>query len=1567
MPVVKYAVSNLSQGASQQAESQRFPSQAAEQINAYSSHVKGLTKRPPTEHIAEIGVNATSSTKSFLHLLNRDSSEQYAVVVNQGVEVDITGVINAGTENNALTYESTENKFSVNDKIQLLKFSYGDEIPTGLEQGISYFVHSMGAVDGSTRWLKVKATKNATANITVGTTELVAPALGTSTDEYKAGMLIESLKLDDGTWIDGVITLRFDATKGHNFDVGELVEMPSENWQGTSSYFYWGQVNKLELFQPTKTQSLTSSGTAGQTLRANELANKFWLKHKGSWPHAKALQHGFFVDGDHLHFDETWGERFAKGESQVNEVVGWAFLDNSQFSIAGNKLTRQTGTFDCTTLAAGRLLKIGGAATNPRAIVVSTTATEITCAEALDTTGIIYDDTSNNRCQLRGWATIVNSNAARQFLETDYRTSNKIVQFGDPGGTCKAIGGVTGAGPFVYDLNTGVECPVEASDNIANPYRYLLDITNPSADLKAKTIGDTTFLINKTVHVRESNWSPHHERFEAFVTVRQADYNKNYRIKIGSDAVEAVQAEERGAAATKGYALLYGNATATSTAVARPICRIQHKKAGFGNSLKIRLLQNFRFAYGYQATDGASAVFANWGTQHYDLLPNDEGGKWLESSKQDLRRELKGIKLDAYMKTEGGFHKDENKDSKFVAIHYDKTYRKLFIWINFYWAKGVPGELSNRTTVGHLKEHLAGSAAGGEWEVVLCDDQGRIAGDDNYDSSSLSAESNFFLETELGKVTHPEKQNWGNKKNRDTYEYGRWEMPWGMDYIVRETGYYKQLTDSVFDPLRQYMKIGLMSPSTPDSTTEDRLKKRGRAITAGASGTGVTTGLGTGSSTDLYDGEYFYRSPKWIGDEDQTAVGTERIAEMLSSNMRIAEGVWLVSNDGAGGNQANLQRADGRKLSSYEGDADKRLKQKEAGLGLTYRAADLEASAVTGATKILQKLSAPTERVLDDVQDWIVEQKGSTIAIRRSDDDLPFPISVSDDLGDAGLDLTYYEVAEQAKLPDICRHGHVVRVVGNAREAADDYYLKFVADNEDAEELSRGRWIECQGFDTTVSINPRSMPVTLTRKFKPDGTKYFELAHRAWDERGAGDNYTNPMPSFVGRRLTDIFLFKNRFGFLSDRNVILSESGEYFNFFRTTVAAFLDTSPIDVSAATERVTKLHTAHTFADRLVLFSDNQQFALQGDSYLSPKTVNITPTTAFASGTTCPPILSGTSVFFAFPRTDFSGVSEYFLSKDQVDSLDAKDITSHIPKYIKGNVIDMAVCPSEDVLAVLTDDNPTAVTDKAKLFIYKYYTADNQQKVQSAWFTYETGDKDAQILSIEFIQNKLYMVVLRGSIVCLEFILFEDSQKDTSRNFKILLDRRVKMASGVGEVTVNGSDTNIAVPYAPSTSFTVVLANNTQLTASSVTSTHAVFAGVDLRGQELIMGEPYTMEYTLSKPYLRKAQSEGKGPLYGGRHQLFRGALEFSNARSFDVAVTHLPQNVTQSSTHTFNGTELGYATAIEGASTLSQGVYKFGIMGKSDRVNIKISNDTPYPSDFLSIDYEGRAYSRATRWG
>ena len=80
MPLVKNATTSLAQGVSQQAEAQRFPSQAEEQINAYSSPIKGLVKRPPTKFISQI--DADTGGSAFVHTINRDANEQYVLVVN---------------------------------------------------------------------------------------------------------------------------------------------------------------------------------------------------------------------------------------------------------------------------------------------------------------------------------------------------------------------------------------------------------------------------------------------------------------------------------------------------------------------------------------------------------------------------------------------------------------------------------------------------------------------------------------------------------------------------------------------------------------------------------------------------------------------------------------------------------------------------------------------------------------------------------------------------------------------------------------------------------------------------------------------------------------------------------------------------------------------------------------------------------------------------------------------------------------------------------------------------------------------------------------------------------------------------------------------------------------------------------------------------------------------------------------------------------------------------------------------------------------------------------------------
>lgn len=82
MGLVSGSITSLVNGVSQQPDWMRLPSQGTIQENAMSSLVQGMTRRPPTEHIAR--VSPTTFGDAFLHTINRDSSHQYSVVLTNG-------------------------------------------------------------------------------------------------------------------------------------------------------------------------------------------------------------------------------------------------------------------------------------------------------------------------------------------------------------------------------------------------------------------------------------------------------------------------------------------------------------------------------------------------------------------------------------------------------------------------------------------------------------------------------------------------------------------------------------------------------------------------------------------------------------------------------------------------------------------------------------------------------------------------------------------------------------------------------------------------------------------------------------------------------------------------------------------------------------------------------------------------------------------------------------------------------------------------------------------------------------------------------------------------------------------------------------------------------------------------------------------------------------------------------------------------------------------------------------------------------------------------------------------
>ena len=419
--------------------------------------------------------------------------------------------------------------------------------------------------------------------------------------------------------------------------------------------------------------------------------------------------------------------------------------------------------------------------------------------------------------------------------------------------------------------------------------------------------------------------------------------------------------------------------------------------------------------------------------------------------------------------------------------------------------------------------------------------------------------------------------------------------------------------------------------------------------------------------------------------------------------------------------------------------------------------------------------------------------------------------------------------------------------------------------------FGEGTWVDDIEFNIETTINPAFMPV----KLSPTGSTTYDLEEITWTARTVGDDSTNPAPSFVGKTINDIFFFKNRLGLLTKDNVVMSEAGEYYNFFRTTVINLLDSAVIDVAVAHQEVNDLHHAIPFQEKLLIVSPTSQFTLRGNDLLTPKTVNISPVTSYTANQYPTPLSLGGFVYFAFSRGNSQGVREF--SVDDVSSTyHANEITEHVPKYIPDRINKIVGSSSESLLICTTSASPTT------LYIYKYFWQ-NKDKLQSSWskFTFKRG-----IIGGNFVDSDFYVVTTDSSNTYLEKIPFESGVADTDYN--ILLDDRIDYDSGDSDAAYSSSTlkTTISnIPYDP-VDAVVYTQSGTRYPLTRVSASSAT-VDADLTSVKFYLGHEYEMEYQFSDQILKQPSERGGRSVSNFTNQKIRNmSVEYS-----DLSLIHL----------------------------------------------------------------------------
>ena len=332
-----------------------------------------------------------------------------------------------------------------------------------------------------------------------------------------------------------------------------------------------------------------------------------------------------------------------------------------------------------------------------------------------------------------------------------------------------------------------------------------------------------------------------------------------------------------------------------------------------------------------------------------------------------------------------------------------------------------------------------------------------------------------------------------------------------------------------------------------------------------------------------------------------------------------------------------------------------------------------------------------------------------------------FSIIASDD--DGGINLRVFKDTAKSftDLPNQCIDGFRIAVVGDNNKNEDNFHVVFVGD------AGQGVWKESVEAGLQNYYNLTTMPHCIKQR----SDLRFEFTQGEWNHRKAGDSSTNPAPSFVGRTISDIFFHRNRLGLLSGENVIFSEAGSYYNFYRTTVRTLLDSDPIDVAVSQNEVSELKAALPIQDALLLFSELNQFTLTSSQLLTPAEVTVDQSTKFECDLTATPVSAGNSAFFATKGGNYAGVREYFTEGD-TEIKDATLVTSHVPEYLEGTMRKMVASTNESMLVCLTTKN------LKEAYIYKWYNQGNQ-RVQSAWSKWIF---DTDVVDISFNNSNLYI---------------------------------------------------------------------------------------------------------------------------------------------------------------------------------------------------------------------------------
>ena len=560
------------------------------------------------------------------------------------------------------------------------------------------------------------------------------------------------------------------------------------------------------------------------------------------------------------------------------------------------------------------------------------------------------------------------------------------------------------------------------------------------------------------------------------------------------------------------------------------------------------------------------------------------------------------------------------------------------------------------------------------------------------------------------------------------------------------------------------------------------------------------------------------------------------------------------------------------------------------------------------------------------------------------------------------------KVSDLGKLPTQCTDGYKVKIVNSESILADDMWVKFSTSGTATNGV--GAWEESNAPDIQYKFDELTMPHQLVRI--ADGS--FAYSAIDWVARDVGDDITNPLPTFVGSTIRNMFFYRNRFGFLSGGSVVMSKAASFYDFFASSAQVAAADDPIDISASSTKPVFLNYVKNASAGLILFSDNEQFLLSTDSdILSPETAKINTLSAFECDTDISAVDLGSSIAFVSKSPLWTRVFE-IANVSTTDPPSTFNTTGIVPELVPSDIDNIAASPGMSMLSL-------GNTGDSTLYQYRFYQTSEGRKA-STWYKWNlTGTLVDQF----FDTSTFYAIVSDGTNVSINSIDLRQASDNgfltlsTGEKTDVCMDMyatnpyRVyhKAGSPLTPIDATADKTRVYLPFTHHAGKTLAVVALGGYIGGTIGATQASVGAIlyptvagsspnqyvdidgDYRGKNLIIGYVYTMTVDLPKLYLSQGEGQTKNDYTSDLiiHRI-KVSTGLSGPVKYNVNLTGIPdrsETVSAIMPYTYTANDVAMA---------SEGVHEVPVYQRNENISLSIVGDTPLPVSLLGMTWEGK---------